>query len=236
MPTINCARCGKETELRDRGKPKRFCSPICRIDNWNESKRKPRTDRECLGCGTTFKPWERGGCVQKWCTAECRTASRRRPLAKKVCLQCGQSFVCGRFRQVLCGNPDCRRLRQQAQTFEKYHNQSGFREGAIASHRRTYERQKAQRVVNCLHCHKEIRGKATAWVCSIECARANRVNGGMTAAQARLLEKEARRTQRLGISTTECLWCGDDFEAIEGEQYCSDDCQYEDATERLSER
>ncbi len=55
---------------------------------------------------------------------------------------------------------------------------------------------------------------------------------GWTATRA---ESAQPRQLQIKPLLVECLWCGDDFEAIAGDIYCSEDCQAEDAAERMKE-
>ena len=55
---------------------------------------------------------------------------------------------------------------------------------------------------------------------------------GWTATRAQSAQPRQLQVKPLLV---ECLWCGDDFEAIPGDMYCSEDCQADDAVERMKE-
>jgi len=93
------------------------------------------------------------------------------------------------------------------------------------------------RRTNCRWCNAEIVGRRSAVYCNQRCMHARKKSMSPEEWTRALAEvRQERRTKKtLESHQIQCLWCGDDFDALPGDVYCSEDCQTEDAIERMKE-
>lgn len=234
----SCEKCGQGFQPRDRGTPQRFCSPHCRTAAYQDKLRRPKLPpKRCLMCDKLFDPRNHsGGKVQVMCSLACRKKSRLRPVVTKQCLMCGQDFETFRDNQKMCG-PVC------GKASTKWH-QTLLLERHPDKKKRWREKTKlwvkahtVNRRTNCRWCNAEIVGRRSAVYCNQRCMWARKKSMSPEEWTRALTEvrQESRIKKTRPAECFECLWCGDNFEGLPGDVYCSEDCQTEDAIERMKE-
>lgn len=241
--TKPCERCSKRFKPRDRATPQRFCNPICRQEAYQDKLRRPRPAlQKCEICQENFPPRRSGGNRPRWCSAACRREAKINSIVTKKCSQCGGEFETFRGNQKYCGI-ECLDIMRKWKRLQKYREslESMTKQRAQAKAWNDAERQRVRSVrrVNCRACNAEIVGRHTAVYCGLSCYWARRKS--MTAEQIATADAVAPREHlparvlSTGPMLVECLWCGDDFEGLADDVYCSEDCQADDAVERMKE-
>lgn len=69
---ILCSYCGKRLPEHTIGRPRRFCSDICRKDYWNNQSKEYKTEHTCPTCGKTFNARKK----RKYCSHHCYIKAR----------------------------------------------------------------------------------------------------------------------------------------------------------------
>lgn len=73
--TVLCRHCGKPVPGSTKGRPRIYCSAVCRASHWRENAclvRRSKTSYRrfvCANCGRTFKVY--GTAARKYCSHEC---------------------------------------------------------------------------------------------------------------------------------------------------------------------
>jgi endogenous inhibitor of DNA gyrase (YacG/DUF329 family) len=76
LKNARCKQCGQPISLREKHRPKQFCSDKCRKDWWLEHNVKSKTEYSvtCSFCGKMFKSY--GSKNRKYCSHQCYIADR----------------------------------------------------------------------------------------------------------------------------------------------------------------
>lgn len=235
---IPCERCSRQFQPRGRATPQRFCSVFCRNAAYQDKLRRPKLPpKHCLMCDKLFEPRNHsGGKVQVLCSLACRKKSRLRPVVTKQCRMCGQDFQTFRDNQKMCG-PVCAKASDKWRRVELLERQPENKKKWREMTRLWVKAQTANRRTNCRWCNAEIVGRAYAVYCNQRCMWARKKSMSPEEWTRALTEvrQESRNKKTLESHQAQCLWCGDDFEGLPGDVYCSEDCQTEDAIERIKE-
>lgn len=76
--TVTCKQCGKPISIKQKYKPRQFCSDRCRALFWNshQSRSRQKTTYQfiCKKCGATFE--SRGNKNRKYCSHDCYISAR----------------------------------------------------------------------------------------------------------------------------------------------------------------
>ncbi len=76
--TAVCKQCGKPIIIKEKCKPRQFCSDRCRVAWWNSHQRQSRTKTTyhfvCDKCGRPFE--SNGNKSRKYCSHDCYIAAR----------------------------------------------------------------------------------------------------------------------------------------------------------------
>lgn len=95
-----CAECGKDFVSSSAGwhAYAKYCSRDCFAASYQrDSKKAPR---DCLACGTTFKPWNAD---QKYCGKKCARGAVLERYFISACQACGTTFRSNMPKQIYCG-------------------------------------------------------------------------------------------------------------------------------------
>lgn len=241
-----CEHCCQTFKPRPSGTSRRFCSKACRDAGYRLRRRRLRPSSAlCAECGEAFVPRAAGGRPQIWCSKKCRYQSKNAAKRAKTCPVCEKKFEPLRRQRKTCSDA-CARERKLEQKRLVYRSNNPRRKEIVAQNsecrRRRRLNPKSIEERHCVICkvlfvRKQWQQLACSARCSAEHRRVHnkhwqRERASSLRTRKAELRKQQRRAAEAGIIPRECLWCGDDFDAIEGEQYCSDDCQCEDAMER----
>jgi len=107
---INCVVCGEPTPSGTRGKPKKYCSIICKTP------RKTTQPKSCLVCQKDLAFSNRGR-TKLTCSRTCRDRKKASILKEssqvsKKCFRCSNQFTTGKKDQRFCSTP-CRRAQHK---------------------------------------------------------------------------------------------------------------------------
>lgn len=249
-----CPTCSKGFVKRTAGgRPHIYCGRVCmqRAQNIKRAERKRIGQKDCVICGKTYRLTKYSG-PQKACSVECRKRRKaelrklrpkEEPRHSKTCVGCGKAFL------VTSAG---KRLRYCSRACYFDHRPACTYAGKYT--RPVFDAR------NCTMCgkayipsiaHQRLCGDPCKTINAKQAARAWRALHGKEAqAKYRSPEwragAEERKRQRLARQQAEeavmvadgmqtCLWCGDDFEGLPGDIYCSDECNWDDAAERRRE-
>lgn len=236
--TRDCLHCGIAYYPRDRATPQKYCTPFCRIKAQCKRHEVPRPEQPCEWCQKMFKPARVNNRPSRWCTPACRREAKNKPIVTKLCGHCGKEFETFRDRQYLCSE-ECGNIIAYWQVIQKYAHDPAFRADRLQKSRRNQLLRLANREAKCLSCEAPIEPTRKAIFCNQRCriqlqrrVTPEEYQRLKNEAKAKMLPKSepAPKNQSLW-----CRWCGDDFEGLTGEVYCSEDCQWEDASETMSD-
>ena len=187
--------------------------------------------KPCERCNKRFKARVEGK-PQKFCSPFCRLAHnqdkvRKPPVPERPCEACSAMF---RPRQSTGRLPrwcsaECRRDGKKKPIATK--------QCRICS--APFETSRGNQVLCGEECAKKNKGWLAIEVYARIRQRFRALHEGARGWTATRAQSAQPRQLQVKPLLVECLWCGDDFEAIPGDMYCSEDCQADDAVERMKE-
>ena len=190
--TKKCEVCGKEFEIKQTGRPPKYCSEKCKRKKEHERRKERRKIiKKCEVCGKEFE----GNKKQKYCSEKCKRKKEherrkeRRKIIKK-CKWCGKEFEGNKKQKYCC--KECSNKSKLHQTNERnkwrYANDEEYRKKHDE-----YDKEKRKIIKICPICGQEFEGNGRLKYCSLEC----REKGYRKKQMERVIKREKRKINEL---------------------------------------